>query len=182
MQFVIQGNTYEELANWRDIVLKKAQQNPKLLMLDHDYKETVPQVLVEINSERAADLGISVAWSAGRWRPCWAVVGSPLSSIGVKNTTSYSKALMMTSVNQAIFPTFMYAPVAPTQLIPLDNLVTLPEEATSSTLNRYNRMRAITISANLAPGYSLGEALTFLEDIVRSEIDGQWALNTKVSR
>ncbi len=44
IQFVLQGNTYEELARWRDIVLEKAAESQNILMLDHDYKETVPQV------------------------------------------------------------------------------------------------------------------------------------------
>ncbi len=171
VQFVIQGNTYEELARWRDLVLEKAQQNPKLLMLDHDYKETVPQVLVEINSERAADLGISVG-----------VVGRALEAMlgGRRVTTFLDRGKEYDVILEGADADFsqpgnisnVYVRSSGTnQLIPLDNLVTLREEATSSTLNRYNRMRAITISANLAPGYSLGEALTFLEDIVRTEID-----------
>ncbi len=171
VQFVIQGNTYEELARWRDIVLEKAQQNPKLLMLDHDYKETVPQVLVEINSERAADLGISVG-----------VVGRALEAMlgGRRVTTFLDRGKEYDVILEGADADFsqpgnisnVYVRSSGTnQLIPLDNLVTLREEATSSTLNRYNRMRAITISANLAPGYSLGEALNFLEDIVRTEID-----------
>ena len=48
-------------------------------------------------------------------------------------------------------------------LIPLSNLISFKETANSGELNRYNRMRAITISANLAPGYTLKEALSFLE-------------------
>ena len=51
------------------------------------------------------------------------------------------------------------------ELIPLDSLIELDEQATAARLNRYNRMRAITISANLAPGYSLEQALTFLNQV-----------------
>ncbi len=61
VQFVIQGNTYQELvAVARHSAGKSGSKTHNWQMLDHDYKETVPQVLVEINSERAADLGISV--------------------------------------------------------------------------------------------------------------------------
>ena len=56
------------------------------------------------------------------------------------------------------------------ELIPLSNLVTLEEVADSATLNRYNRMRAVTISANLASGYTLGQALDFLEGVVRQDL------------
>src|SRR5690606_26477905 len=55
-------------------------------------------------------------------------------------------------------------------LVPLSNLVRLEGMAGPSELNRYNRLRAITISASLAPGYTLGEALDYLEALVRSEL------------
>ncbi|TXH93848.1 MAG: efflux RND transporter permease subunit [Rheinheimera sp.] len=170
VQFVIQGNTYEELAKWRDIVLAKARENPNLQMLDHDYKETVPQILVEIDTERAADLGISVG-----------VVGRALEAMlgGRRVTTFLDRGKEYDLILEGADSDFS-DPTSITgvyvrssgsnQLIPLDNLVTLKEEATSSTLNRYNRMRAITIMANLAPGYSLGEALEYLEGVVRTEI------------
>ncbi len=170
VQFVIQGNTYEELAKWRDIVLAKARENPNLQMLDHDYKETVPQILVEIDTERAADLGISVgvvgraleAMLGGRRVTTFLDRGKEYDLILEGADTDFSDPTSITGV--------YVRSSGSNQLIPLDNLVTLKEEATSSTLNRYNRMRAITIMANLAPGYSLGEALEYLEGVVRTEI------------
>jgi multidrug efflux pump len=59
------------------------------------------------------------------------------------------------------------------ELIPLSNLVTLREGAESGALNRFNRLRAVTIEANLAPGYTLGEALGFLEGVVQGELAGE---------
>jgi multidrug efflux pump len=56
------------------------------------------------------------------------------------------------------------------ELIPLSNLTRLEDMAGPSQLNRHNRMRAVTISANLAPGYTLGEALEYLENLVRNEL------------
>ncbi|MDZ7870063.1 MAG: efflux RND transporter permease subunit [Rheinheimera sp.] len=170
VQFVIQGNTYEELAKWRDIVLAKARENPNLQMLDHDYKETVPQILVEINTERAADLGISVgvvgraleAMLGGRRVTTFLDRGKEYDLILEGADSDFSDPTSITGV--------YVRSTGSNKLIPLDNLVTLKEEATSSTLNRYNRMRAITIMANLAPGYSLGEALEYLEGVVRTEI------------
>src|SRR3546814_15435024 len=55
-------------------------------------------------------------------------------------------------------------------LVPLSNLVTLSELAEAGSLNRFNRLRAITISAGLASGYSMGEALEFLEGVARNEL------------
>src|SRR5690606_25546102 len=56
------------------------------------------------------------------------------------------------------------------QLVPLSNLVRLEEQAGPSQLIRHNRLRAVTISANLAPGYALGDALEYLENLVRTEL------------
>src|SRR5690606_14353351 len=56
------------------------------------------------------------------------------------------------------------------ELVPLSNLVTLENIAGPSTLNRHNRLRSVTISASLAPGYTLGEALEYLEELVRTEL------------
>jgi multidrug efflux pump len=55
-------------------------------------------------------------------------------------------------------------------LIPLSNLISVHEGATASSLNRFNRLRSITISANLAPGTTLGQGLDFLERTARAEL------------
>ena len=164
---------------WRDIVLAKAAENPQLQMLDHDYKETVPQVLVEINSERAADLGISVG-----------AVGQALEAMlgGRRVTTFLDRGKEYDVILEGADKDFakpgsisnVYVRAKESgKLIPLDNLVVLKEEATTSSLNRYNRMRSITITANLAPGYSLGEALEFLEQTVKDNIEGTVGIDYK---
>jgi multidrug efflux pump len=56
------------------------------------------------------------------------------------------------------------------ELIPLGNLVSLREQADAGRLQRYNQVRSLTITAGLAEGYSLGEALDWLEQLVRDEL------------
>jgi multidrug efflux pump len=63
------------------------------------------------------------------------------------------------------------------ELVPLSNLVHLEEIAGPSDLNRLDRLRSITISAGLAEGYSLGEALKFLEDVVHEELPPDAKIN-----
>jgi multidrug efflux pump len=58
---VLGGPDYAELVQWRDRVLARMEQNPGLFGADSDYKETRPQVRVQIDRARAADLGVSVA-------------------------------------------------------------------------------------------------------------------------
>src|SRR5690606_17655382 len=56
------------------------------------------------------------------------------------------------------------------ELVPLSSMVTLNELAEPGTLNRFNRLRAITISAGIAPGYTLGAALEWTRQVVKEEL------------
>src|SRR5690606_7098382 len=60
LQVVLGGPDYVELAEWRDRMLARMEENPGLYGADSDYKETQPQLRVEIDRARAADLGVSV--------------------------------------------------------------------------------------------------------------------------
>ena len=60
IQFVILGNTYEELENWKNIVKTEALKNPNLLSIEDDYNLNKPELNIEINNEKAADLGVSI--------------------------------------------------------------------------------------------------------------------------
>ena len=59
------------------------------------------------------------------------------------------------------------------ELVPMSNLARFEDQAGPSQLNRHNRLRAVTISANLAEGYSLGEALDYLENLIRAELPSE---------
>ena len=170
VQFVLQGNTYEELVAWRDIVLDKARENPKLLRLDSDYKETTPQLLVNIDKERAADLGVSIS-DIGRTLET--MLGQRRVSRYLDRGQEYD-VIMEGRESDYMSPSsidnIFVRSATSGELIPMDNLLSVSEQATSSTLNRYNRMRAITISANLADDYTVGEALSYLENIVATEL------------
>tara|TARA_R110000772_G_scaffold77219_1_gene166441 strand:- start:13589 stop:16567 length:2979 start_codon:yes stop_codon:yes gene_type:complete len=170
VQFVLQGNTYEELVGWRDKLLLIAQENPNLLRLDSDYKETLPQLLVNINTERAADLGVSVSDIGTTLET---MLGQRRVSTFLDRGQEYDVILegrredyrSPQSIDNLYVRSFRTG-----ELIPMDNLLLVEERATSSRLNRYNRMRSITISANLAEGYTVGQALAYLNNIVDTEL------------
>lgn len=170
VQFVLQGNTYEELVNWRDIVLSKARENPGLVRLDSDYKETLPQIAVKIDRDRAADLGVSITEIG---RTLETMLGQRRVSTYLDRGQEYD--VMMEGIEedyrspQSIDNLYVRSQRTG-QLIPMDNLLSFEERATSSRLNRYNRMRSVTINANLAPGYTVGEALNYLNEIVDTEL------------
>jgi len=170
VQFVIGGPTYEALAEWRDILLEKAKENPGLVGIDYDYKETKPQIEVQIDRIRAADLGVSVD-----------NIGRTLETLlGGRQVTTFQSGGEEYDVivegkwddkrSPADLQNIFVRSERSDQLIPLSNLVTLREFADSGSLNRFNRIRAITIEANLAPGYPLGEALDYLDQIAKEAL------------
>ncbi len=166
LQFVIGGPSYEELAQWRDLIMERARENPGLVGLDYDYKETKPQVSVGIDRQRAADLGVSIA---GIGRTLETLFGFKRVTTFVDQGEEYDVILEGDYDGKRtpgdLANVYVRSDTSG-QLIPLSNLVALEEFADSGTLNRYNRMRAITLDATLAPGYSLSEAIAYLEGLV----------------
>jgi multidrug efflux pump len=169
VQFVIGGPDYPTLADWRDRILERALDNPKLIGIDADYKETRPQMRLAVDRQRAADLGVSVD-----------EIGSTLETLlGSRRVTTFERdgeeydVMLQAERGDRADPNDLaniYVRARSGELIPLANLVTLREVADAGQLNRYNRVRAVTISARLAPGYSLGEALDWLDAIAREEL------------
>ena len=170
VSFVLQGNTFEELAQWRDILITEAQNNPNLSNINSDYKETYPQLLVRIDRERAYDLGV----------PVGDIAQTLETMLGQRRVTSFVDrgeeydVIVEGDEKQFQSPTDidnLYVRSRTTnKLIPLANLLNIAENATSSKLNRYNRLRSITITANLADGYALGDALDFLVDVTKNKL------------
>ncbi|KPJ90669.1 MAG: multidrug transporter AcrB, partial [Gammaproteobacteria bacterium SG8_11] len=146
VQFVIGGGTYEELTQWRDILLAKIDEsNPGLTGIEWDYKETKPQLRVDIDYERAADLGVTVD-----------VIGRTLETmLGSRKVTTYIDSGEEYDVilegerdaqrTPAALDNLYVRSERSGRLIPLANLVNITEVADSRSLNRYNRVRAITI-------------------------------------
>ncbi|MEL4281493.1 efflux RND transporter permease subunit [Shewanella mangrovisoli] len=179
VQFVIGGPSYEELARWRDIMMEKAAENPKLLGLDHDYKETKPQLRVVIDRDRAASLGVSIS-NIGRTLE--SMLGSRLVTTFMRDGEEYDVIVEGERSNQntaADLQNIYVRSERTKELIPLSNLVTVEEFADASSLNRYNRMRAITIEASLADGYSLGEALDYLNQVARAYLPAEAVISYK---
>ena len=171
LQFVIGGGTYQELAQWRDILLEKIEENnPGLLGMDWDYKETKPQLQVNIDYGRAAEPGVTIS-NIGRTLET--MLGSRRVTTYLEEGEEYDVILEGERSTQRT-PTDLQAIYVRSdrsgELIPLSNFVTLEEFADSSSLNRYNRIRAITLQANLADGLTLGQALMYMENLAREHL------------
>lgn len=170
LRFVIQGHDFDELAEWRDIIVEHAEANPGLERVDSNYRETVPQLNIQIDQDRAADLGVSVG-----------DIGRTLEAIlGERRVTTFTDRGEEYDViiegeredyrTPSSIENIYVRSDKSGELIPMGNLITIQEGATAPQLNRYNRMRAITIDAGLTDGYTMGEALEFLENIVATEL------------
>ena len=167
VQFVLGGPDYETLADWRDEILRRAQEFPGMVRLDSDLRETQPQVIVRIDKNRAAELGVSVQ-NIGRTLA--AMMSEQRITTYVKDGEEYDVILQAQDDQRASGEDLANIHVRSErsgELIPLANLIAVQERAGPGTLNRYNRLRSVTLSASLAPGAALGDALGFLERVVR---------------
>jgi len=180
VQFTIGGGTWEQLIEWRDTLLAALEEdNPGLVGIDYDYKETQPQLRATINYDLAAELGVTVR-----------AIGTTLQTMfGSRRVTTYlddgeeydvilegERALQRTpSSLQNVY----VRSETTGKLIPLTNFVELREQAGSRSLARYNRVRAITIEANLADNLSLGQALSHLENLAREKLPSSVVIDYK---
>jgi multidrug efflux pump len=167
INFVIAGSTYEALAHARDRILAAAARNPGIVNLDSDYKETKPQIRIDVNTARAGDLGVSVNDVS---QALQSLLGSRRASTYVDRGEEYRVIVQAEAASRSTEANLasIYVRSRTGALIPLSNLVTIREAAGARDLGRYNKLRAITLSGGLAPGYSLGEALDFLEQQARA--------------
>jgi multidrug efflux pump len=171
LQVVMGGASYEELAAWRDKVIARiSAENPRLLALDSDYQERKPQLQVRIDRNRAADLGVSLQ-SVGRTLET--MLGSRIVTTFLKDGEEYNVILQAREEDRATVDDLgnLYVRSDTSgEMVPLAALVTVDEGASATALRRFERLRSITLSANLAPGYTLGEALNYVEQVIREEI------------
>ena len=166
-QFVIGGDTYEDLGRFKQVMLEEMANYPGLVNVDADYRETQPQFKVQIDRERAADIGVSIqsigrtleTMMGGRRVTTFVQDGEEYDVILQAKKSDRRQPLDMENIHVASGRTG--------ELVPLSNLVSVVEDSGAGALRRFNRVRALTISANLAPGYTIGEATEWMENKVR---------------
>ena len=163
---VIAGTTYEGLAAARDRILAAARSNPGIINLDSDYKETKPQLNIAVNTTRAGDLGISVDAVS---QALQTLLGSRRVSTYIDRGEEYRVIVQAKEQGRSTLTDLqsIYVRSRNDALVPLSSLVDVQQVSGPRDLGRYNKLRAITLEGGLAPGYTLGEALTFLETEAR---------------
>ena len=172
VEFVLQGQNYKELASWRDTVMDAAAESGLFGVLNADLKETQQQVHIEIDRSRAAALGISSR-----------EIGETLQALMTdQEVSTYNEGgeeypvIVQLESEQRVTPediSNVFVRSRNGELIQLSNLLRSESIAGIGTLNRYNRMRSVTISGDLAAGVSLGQALDFLDQTVHEKLPVQ---------
>ncbi|MBS0510783.1 MAG: efflux RND transporter permease subunit [Proteobacteria bacterium] len=164
VSFVITtSESYDELARLTERMLDEMRRNPGFLSPDTDLKLTLPELAVDVDRDRAADLGVPVD-----------VIGRTLETmLGGRQVTRYKQeaeqydVVVQVAADSRVGPRDIHDIFVRSksgQMVPLASLVKVHESVAPRELNHFGQRRAVTISANLAPGYALGEALKWMED------------------
>jgi multidrug efflux pump len=171
LQVVLGGAEYAQIAAWRDQVIERiTAENPRIFNLESDYQERKPQLTVRIDRNKAADLGVSLS-NVGRTLET--LLGSRIVTTFMQGGEEYNVVVQARDDERSSVSDLGNIYVRSSQsgaLVPLSALVSVEEAAGPNELRRFDRLRAITLTANLAPGYSLGEALAYVESVIREEI------------
>ncbi|HNW77907.1 MAG TPA: efflux RND transporter permease subunit, partial [Candidatus Competibacteraceae bacterium] len=165
VQFVIQASSYAELQKKVDQVLAKARQYPGMANLDTDLRLNKPQLSVVLKRDKIAAVGADVQ-----------EIGQTLETLlGGRQITRFKRdgqqydVIVQLKEQDRERPTDLTAIFVrgrEGQLVQLANLIDVRETVAPKELNHFNRQRAAVISANVTPGYTLGEALSFMDQTV----------------
>ena len=166
IQMVILGSTYEELEKIQFEVIRNLRKNRNLSRIESDYSRNKPEIKLDINKNKAKDLGISAQ-----------SIGQTLETLyGGKTVTKFNKLgkeypiilqqYLDDRKNKESISKIYVRSEKTGKLISLANLVDFKEEGSANKLSRYNRQRAVTISANINEGYTLAEAIKYLEKTI----------------
>ena len=170
VQMVLLGKSYEELERWQQIIMRELRKNKNLAAIESDYSRNKPEIKLTINQKKATDLGVSTQ-----------SIGKTVEMLyGGKTVTKYNQLgkeypiILQADIkdrknNDSLGKIFVRSDDTG-KLISLANLVEFKEEGSAKILARYNRQRAVTISARLVGNYTLSEAIVYLKKTVRKNI------------
>jgi multidrug efflux pump len=174
VQFVIQNNDFNKLADVLPKFLEQANKNPAFQGVDVDLKFNKPEVNLQIDRIKAAQLGVSVADVSGTLQ----LALSNLQLGYFYRTGKQYSVIGQVARNDRDDPTDLkniYVRNNRGELISIDNLVTMQEQTTPPTLYHFNRYKSATVSAGVAPGHTLGEGIQAMQDIAKPLLDASFS-------
>ncbi|MCA3129731.1 MAG: efflux RND transporter permease subunit [Betaproteobacteria bacterium] len=171
MQYVVYGNSYEQLQGHVGKIMAKARAYPGLTALDTDLKLNKPQLAVEVDREKSAAVGVEVD-----------TIGRTMETLlGGRQVTRFKRegkqydVVVQLENKDRVRPddlTSIYVRGSDGRLNQLSNLVAVKETVAPKELNHFNRLRAAVIDGNINPGYTMGQVLEFMDGTVKEELAG----------
>jgi multidrug efflux pump len=167
LRFIVQTTgTWDELDDIVNRLLTRMRDNPRLTNPDTDLKLNKPELKVDVNREKVAAVGASVQ-----------TVGQTLETMfGGRNVTRFKlgteqyDVIVQLEAGSRRVPTDLsnvFVRGAGDRMIQLQNLVSITETVAAKELNHFNKLRSATVSAGLAPGYAMGEAIGWMENTLQ---------------
>lgn len=159
---IVTSDSYVNLAAVARQMTEEIAKNPGITAVDIDLRLNKPELKVSVDREKAADLGVSVD----------AVARAVETMLGGRNVTRYKRegeqfdVVVQTQASGRDTPDDIekiFVRGRGDTMIPLSALVKVRESVSPRELNHFSQRRSVSITANLAPDYSLGQALTFLD-------------------
>lgn len=159
---IVSSDSYANLAKVSQQIMAEMQKNPGLVQPDTDLRLNKPEIFIQVDRQRAADAGVAVDQ----------VARAIETMLGGRNVTRYKReseqydVIVQTESRGRTTPEDIdriFVRGRGDAMIPLSSLVNVKESVSPRELNHFNQRRSVSLTANLAPGYSLGEALEFMD-------------------
>ncbi|NIY91783.1 vibriobactin export RND transporter permease subunit VexH [Vibrio diazotrophicus] len=182
VQFVLGGSDYTELKEWAEKLEAAAESSTYMTGVDINYSEKTPELVVTVDKQRASELNISVQDISDTLE---VMLGGKSVTTFVERGEEYDVYLRgdENSFNNAADLSQIYMRTGNGDLVTLDTVTRIEEVASAIRLSHYNKQKAITITANLADGATLGEALDFMDqkalEILPSDISVSYSGESK---
>jgi multidrug efflux pump len=163
VEMIVTGTSeYEELARWMQPILEAARENPGLGRPRLDYEPNAPRLLVDIDREKAASLGVSAS-EVGRVLET--MFGSRRSTTYIRGGQEYNVLLQTDLPDRRGVEDLntLYVRSGSGALVPLASVVTTEIRGDTPDRRRLDRLRSISLSAELSPGYTVAQAVDFFE-------------------
>jgi len=177
IEMVVTGAEYEDIYNWLQPVLAASLENPSFSRPRLNYEPNAPRLLVDVDPEKAAALGVS---SQAIGRTLETMFGSRRSTTYLRGGQEYDVILQTERDNRRSVGDLeaLYVATGSGQLVPLSAVVTTKTSGDTPDRRRLDRQRAITISADLNPGTTLADATAFMTRVSEEQPQGvvttQW--------
>ena len=173
---VVTSASYPELLVMTNKILAEAAKNPGLTNIDTDLKLNKPELSVAVNRDKSSDTGVQIE-TVGRTLET--MLGGRQVTRFKQNSEQYDVIVQVAGVERSspsdIRDIFVRAKDG--SMIPLANLISVDETVSPRELNHFGQRRAVRITASLAPGYTMGEALTFMEKTANSVLTPGYAID-----